>query len=83
MPCTCRIVSPLHCAKCLICGPAEKNPPNGTTLMAAERVGRLARGMEIDPLYVDGAIRRWQRFTGEFAVHADTGQRFNDAETAP
>jgi DNA modification methylase len=56
---------------------------SGTTLMAAERVGRLARGMEIDPLYVDAAIRRWQRFTGEFAVHADTGQRFNDAETAP
>jgi DNA modification methylase len=56
---------------------------SGTTLMAAQRVGRLARGMEIDPLYVDAAIRRWQRFTGEFAVHADTGQRFNDAETAP
>jgi DNA modification methylase len=56
---------------------------SGTTLMAAERVGRIGRGIEIDPLYVDAAIRRWQRFTGEFAIHAETGQRFNDAETAP
>jgi DNA modification methylase len=56
---------------------------SGTTLMAAERVGRIGRGMEIDPLYVDAAIRRWQRFTGELAIHAETGQRFNDAETAP
>jgi DNA modification methylase len=56
---------------------------SGTTLMAAERVGRIGRGMEIDPLYVDAAIRRWQRYTGELAIHADTGQRFNDAETAP
>jgi DNA modification methylase len=38
--------------------------------------------MEIDPLYVDAAIRRWQRFTGDFAVHTETGQRFNDAEAA-
>ncbi|HEY0797235.1 MAG TPA: DNA methyltransferase [Acidisarcina sp.] len=33
----------------------------GTTLMAAERVDRVCYGMEIDPLYVDTAIRRWQR----------------------
>ena len=55
---------------------------SGTTLMAAERVGRIGRGMEIDPLYVDAAIRRWQRYTGQDAVHADTGQRFDDVDAA-
>jgi DNA modification methylase len=55
---------------------------SGTTLIAAERVGRTGRGMEIDPLYVDAAIRRWQRYTGEHAVHIDTGRRFDDAEAS-
>ncbi|WP_347265247.1 site-specific DNA-methyltransferase [Nitrobacter sp.] len=32
---------------------------SGTTLLAAERVGRRVYGIEIDPLYVDTAIRRW------------------------
>jgi DNA modification methylase len=43
------------------------------TLMAAERTGRICRGVEIDPLYVDIAIRRWRRITGERAVHAESG----------
>ena len=51
---------------------------SGTTLMAAERVGRICYGIEIDPLYVDVAIRRWQVQTGEAAVHALTGKRFDD-----
>ena len=33
---------------------------SGTTLLAAERTGRICRGIELDPLYVDTAIRRWQ-----------------------
>jgi DNA modification methylase len=49
---------------------------SGSTLIAAERVGRVCRGMEIDPLYVDVAIRRWQRMTGEQAIHAESGVRF-------
>ena len=49
---------------------------SGTTLLAAERVGRICYGIEIDPLYVDVAIRRWQRYTGEPAVHASTGKTF-------
>jgi DNA modification methylase len=53
---------------------------SGTTLMAAERVGRVCRGIELDPLYVDTAIRRWQRYTGESALHAETGETFNDRE---
>jgi hypothetical protein len=36
--------------------------------------------MEIDPLYVDVAIRRWQRHTGDHAVHAVSGRRFRDLE---
>ena len=51
---------------------------SGTTLMAAERVGRVCCGIEIDPLYVDVAIRRWQNYTGEAAVHAQTGKQFNE-----
>ena len=51
---------------------------SGTTLMAAERVGRVCYGIEIDPLYVDVAIRRWQVQTGEAAVLAATGKHFDD-----
>lgn len=50
---------------------------SGSTLLAAERVGRVCRGMELDPLYVDAAIRRWQSFTGDSAVHAATQNRFD------
>src|SRR5262249_37297928 len=46
---------------------------SGTTLMAAERVGRVCHAIEIDPIYVDTAIRRWQRHTGDTAVHSETG----------
>lgn len=54
---------------------------SGTTMIAAERVGRVCRGIEIDPLYVDTIIRRWQVYTGEKAVHATTGIRFDDVLT--
>lgn len=37
---------------------------SGTTLIAAERVGRRCRGVEIDPTYVDVAIQRWEAMTG-------------------
>lgn len=50
---------------------------SGTTLLASERVGRVCYGKELDPLYVDTAIRRWQTLTGEHAIHAATGQTFN------
>jgi DNA modification methylase len=51
---------------------------SGTTLLAAERTGRVCFGLEIDPLYVDLAIRRWQRQTGEKAVNAETGRPFDE-----
>lgn len=53
---------------------------SGSTLVAAQRVGRMCRGIEVDPLYVDTAVRRWQRFTGSAAIHASTGERFDDIE---
>ena len=51
---------------------------SGTTIMAAERVGRRAYGLEIDPRYVDVAVRRWQAYTKRDAVLADTGQTFEE-----
>ena len=51
---------------------------SGTTLMAAERVGRRAYGLELEPRYVDVTIRRWQAFTRRDAVHMETGQTFDE-----
>lgn len=51
---------------------------SGSTLIAAERVGRVCFGMEIEPLYVDVAIRRWQRHTGDRAIHSGTGKCFDE-----
>ncbi len=53
---------------------------SGTTLLAAERTGRIAYGMDLDPVYVDLAIRRWQKMTGGVAILADTGQPFAEVE---
>jgi DNA modification methylase len=49
---------------------------SGTTLIAAERTGRKARALEIDPLYVDVAVRRWQTYTGKSAVLAGSDETF-------
>ena len=51
---------------------------SGTAVIAAERTGRRARVIELDPLYVDLIIRRWQNATGKFAVHAATGAKFDE-----
>ena len=52
---------------------------SGSTLMAAEKNGRNAYGLELSPLYVDLIINRWQGFTGKEAIHAETGETFNGA----
>lgn len=49
---------------------------SGTTLLAAEGTGRVCYGMELEPKYVDVAIRRWQRKTGQVALHAVSGETF-------
>jgi DNA modification methylase len=51
---------------------------SGTLLMAAERTGRRARALEIDPRYVDVAVRRWQSYTGKGAFLNNTGSSFED-----
>lgn len=53
---------------------------SGTTLIAAEQTGRKARLIELDPLYCDVIIRRWQDFTGQNAIHAETGKTFNETQ---
>jgi DNA modification methylase len=51
---------------------------SGTSIIAAERTGRICYGMELDPRYVDVTIRRWQAYTGDYARHAVTGRRFGE-----
>jgi DNA modification methylase len=53
---------------------------SGTTLLAAEKVGRRCVGVEIEPKFVDVAIRRWQAFTGLDAICAETGRTFDEIE---
>ena len=58
----------------------------GTTIIAAEKLGRDGRGIEISPAYVDVAVKRWQDFTGQKAILEATGEPFpegsKDAEAA-
>ncbi len=55
---------------------------SGTTILAAERTGRIARVIEIDPLYVDVSIRRWEQLTGVPVRHAETGLTFEEMQVA-
>ena len=54
---------------------------SGTLLIAAERTGRYARAIEIDPHYVDVAVLRWQRITGKEAILETTGQTWSQVRT--
>jgi DNA modification methylase len=51
---------------------------SGTTILAAERVGRRAYTLEIEPRFVDVAIKRWQAFSRKDAVHAETSLTFDE-----
>jgi DNA modification methylase len=53
---------------------------SGTILIAAERTGRKARALEVDPTYVDVGVRRWQSYTGKTAVLAASGETFEIIE---
>jgi len=50
---------------------------SGSTLLAAEEIGRICIGIELDPEYVDFAIRRWQHRTGKDAVEVVSGEAFD------
>jgi hypothetical protein len=54
---------------------------SGTTIIAAEMTGRHCHAIELNPAYVDVAIKRWQDFTGQKAVHAETGATFEQTDT--
>ena len=47
---------------------------SGTTLIAAEKSGRVARLIELDPKYVDVIVRRWEDFTGQTAIREAADQ---------
>ena len=51
---------------------------SGTVLIAAQRTGRRARALEIDPHYVDVAVRRWENYAGKAAVLAAAGATFEE-----
>jgi hypothetical protein len=53
----------------------------GTTILAAEKIGRRGYGIEIDPQYCGTAIERWQRFTGRQAVNL-RGETYDDLKAA-
>lgn len=53
---------------------------SGSTLIACEKTGRVCRMMELDPLYVDVIVKRWQEFTGKQATHEETGKKFDDCK---
>ncbi len=52
---------------------------SGTTIIAAEMTGRSCYAIELNPQYVDVAVRRWQQFTGKQAILAATGEPFPES----
>lgn len=51
---------------------------SGSTLIACEKTGRIARLMELDPRYCDVIVRRWQDFTGKKATRESDGKLFDE-----
>jgi len=51
---------------------------SGTTILAAERVGRRAYTLELEQRFVDVAIKRWQAFSGKDAICAESGLSFDE-----
>ncbi|MFZ4482148.1 MAG: DNA methyltransferase, partial [Rhodoferax sp.] len=56
---------------------------SGTTLIAAEKSGRKAYLMELDPKYVDVIVRRWQDWTGKKATREVDGAAFDALVSEP
>lgn len=51
---------------------------SGTTLIAAEKCGRICYGIELEPLYIDTTIRRWQEIAGKSAININTGKSYRE-----
>jgi DNA modification methylase len=54
---------------------------SGTTLIACERTHRKGRLIELDPVFCDQIVRRWQKLTGKTALHGGTGQPFDNSKS--
>lgn len=55
---------------------------SGSTLIAADKTGRIARLIEYDPLYCDTIVRRWEALTGKRAKLSSSGMPFEDVADA-
>jgi DNA modification methylase len=55
---------------------------SGTIAIACEKHGRRARMMELDPVYCDVIINRWQDYTGQQAVHVESGKTYFEMTNA-
>lgn len=55
---------------------------SGSTIIAAEQIGRRAYCIEIDPHYADVAIRRWQQFTRKDAILVSSGRTFDETRAS-
>lgn len=49
---------------------------SGTSIIAGEQIGRHVYAIELNPAYVDVAVKRWQNYTGQRAIHEETGEPF-------
>jgi len=55
---------------------------SGTTIIAGEMTGRSIYAIELNPAYVDVAVKRWQAFTGKQAIHETSGKTFDEMKAA-
>lgn len=55
---------------------------SGTQIIAAQKIGKAVMAMELDPAYVDVAVKRWQDFTGQDATLEGDGRTFNEIATS-
>jgi hypothetical protein len=53
---------------------------SGSTLLAAEQIGRIAYGIEIDPRYIEVTLQRWLALTGEESIHEPSGLTFSELQ---
>lgn len=53
---------------------------SGTTILACEMTGRSCLAVELNPAYVDVAVKRWEEYTGKKAIHEATGQTFEQVK---
>jgi DNA modification methylase len=65
------------------CGDIVVDPflGSGSTISAADKTGRVCRGVKLDPLYVDVIVRRFEAATGNQAVLVETGETFEALAT--